>query len=157
MSAWLSTIGTKCAWFSSMICAVCTSAALHRLFGMSSSQLSTTTELFGLCPLIAAWMAAIAMAWRLLQGFLSLTHGDGRQAFAMAVRPGRWILNSGSAEPLPVFATASWCHIPGGRDGPATSPGQNQSRPIGFTCHCEMSTFVEQASGTWYGHCRRRS
>jgi hypothetical protein len=151
-----STFGTKCAWFSSMIDAVCTSAALHRLFGMSSSQFSTTTELFGLRPLLVAWMAWFAVVWRLIQGFLSLTHGDGRQPFGAAVRPGRWIVNAGGVEPLSALATASWFHITGRRDGPPGSARwQAPSWPAWSTFHCEMSTFVEQAfaSGTRRRRC----
>ena len=142
-------------WFGSMICAVGTSAALHRLFGMSSSQLSTTTELFGLRPLLAAWMVLVALASRLIQGLLSLTCG-GRQPPKAAARPGRWIYNGAGIEPLAVLAPASWFHTRGRRDDPADKRWQGRLVPVRATCYCAMSEFAEPAFDI-HGYCRHWS
>ena len=153
----LSKFGTKCAWFSGTIRADCTIAALHRLFGMSSSQLSTTTRWFGLGPLLAAWTALVAVLQQLIQRLFSQTHGNGCWHFYAVVHPGRWTSSGSGLKPLAVVAPVSWFHTTGRRDGPATAPGQNTAWPTPSTCHCETSKFVEQAFGIRQGRCRRRT
>ena len=155
MPARLSTFGTKCAWFGGTIRAVCTIAALHRLFGMSSSQSSTTTKWFGLRPLLAARAALIAALWQLMQGLMSLTRGDGR--FEAVVHTGRWIAVGSGAPLLAAVAPASWFPTTGGRNGPAPAPWHERAWPVPASCYCETSTVVEQAFVTRQGRCRPRS
>jgi hypothetical protein len=101
-----------------------TSAALHRLLGMSSSQSLTTTELFEFRWLSLAVASVISVAHWLTGELRNLTCGDGRQQpVEPAVGPGRWFALGSGLMPCAAVAPVARFHTRGRRDGPAAASG----------------------------------
>lgn len=114
----------RCVWFGSEQVLLGTSAALHRLLGMSSSQSLTTTELFGFRTICLAVLGVIAIARWFKGGLRSLTCGDGWQPVKPAVGPGRWFALRSELMPAAALAPVARFDTRGRRDGPAETHGR---------------------------------
>jgi hypothetical protein len=102
----------KCVWFGSSSGLLGTSAALHMIVGMSSSQLLTTTEMFGSRALSLAIAAVVVVIRSLWQGAHTLTCDDRRRPVQPAAGSWSWELlccgNVSRAATLPASRSYNW-------------------------------------------------